>query len=61
MNSKISNLNSVKLSALEDVLNEMPEADAEFIGRMTQCELDGEAITCADIARIAQLYVEYCE
>lgn len=61
MSRTISNETSRRLSDLENVMGELTDQDAEFIGLMTQRELDGEAITYLDETRITRLHAEHCE
>jgi len=61
MSRTISNETSRRLSDLENVMGELTDQDAEFIGLMTQRELDSETISSLDEARINRLYAEHCE
>lgn len=60
MKHRVSSETSVKLSDLERVIGYLDDNDSEFIGRMTQCELDSEMISDIDLGRINRLHVEHC-
>lgn len=57
---KITDTASKHLSDLENAIEELSHDEAEFIGRMTQCELDGEPVSSFDITRIARMHAEHC-
>lgn len=57
---KITPTASKQLSELEGAIEELSDKDAEFIGRMTQDELDDEPVSQFEITRIARLHAEHC-
>lgn len=57
---KITSTASKHLSELENAIEELSDEESNFIGRMTQAELDDEPVSSFDITRIARLHAEHC-
>lgn len=58
---KINATASKQLSDLENAIEELSRDESDFIGRMTQTEIDDEPVSSFEITRISRLHAEHCK